>query len=254
MARIATVLLVALVLCACSGDDEGGAGEGGGSGMNAGASGMSSGGSSGASGTGGGGAGSGGASAGSGASGTGGSGSGGGGAPSGDNGQVAAPWDELCVATFTADYDVLDFGDPVFTAKAGDRYLLAPETFGGANAIYYFAPEGPVEFELEDDAQFTSSCSGSPSQHAAVFADTVVYADEALTMELCTLEAGTHAPGGVGFAIAGEDIFTSAVYEVTFTGLESFCDGMDSGFVESVSVTIGTGTYTQIALANVLAP
>jgi hypothetical protein len=246
MNRIAMALLVVCALAACSGDDEGGAGDGGASG----AAGMggSGGGASGMGGSGGGASGTGGS--GGGASGMGGS--GGGGAPSG-GGQVVAPWDTLCVLEFTADYDVLDFGDVLFTAKSGDRYLMGSTTFA-ATTILYLTPEGQAEFELEDDAEFTSNCMSSGTDHAAVFADTVVYADEALTMERCMLEAGTHAPGSVGFALAGEDIFTSNTYEMTFTGLESFCDGMSTGFVEGTNITIGNASFGQPAIANVLAP
>jgi hypothetical protein len=214
------------------------------------------GGASGMGGSGGGASGSGGGASGMGGSGGGASGmggSGGGGAGSGD-GQVVAPWDTLCVLEFTADYDVRDFGDLLFTAKSGDRYLMGSTSSFVAATILYLTPEGQVELDIEDDAEFTSNCMGSGTDHAAVFADTVVYADEALTMERCMLEAGTHAPGSVGFALAGEDIFTSNTYEITFTGLESFCDGMSAGFVEGTNVTIGNASFGQPAIANVLAP
>jgi hypothetical protein len=41
---------------------------------------------------------------------------------------------------------------------------------------------------------------------------------------------------------------------MTFTGLESFCDGMSTGFVEGTNITIGGASFGQPPIANVLAP
>src|SRR5512145_270805 len=64
-------------------------------------------------------------------------------------GQVADPWRSYCVATFTRDYRIVDmFGDPVFTAREGDAYLMTEfgESFGKDRAgLAYLAADGPYE-------------------------------------------------------------------------------------------------------------
>jgi len=246
----------------CSGDDSDGAGNGGAGG----ASGIGAGGSGGTGGSGGAG-GSGGVSGASGTNGGGAGGAGGVGGVGGDidvdppaaGGQVVAPWDQYCVATFTEEFDVTDsFGDVVLTAQAGDRYLLGDSGFFAAATLVYIAAEGPVELdiEVEDESMlpFTTSCPGRTLSLVGVFADMPVFSDEALTMPLCTLQAGLTVNGaGIGYAVAGSDLFT-APYQVTLGALGEHCGGASEGFVASVDVPLGGGSFGGVPFATLLAP
>ena len=64
-----------------------------------------------------------------------------------------SPWDEHCIATFTTDYSVLDvFDDPLFTARAGEAYLIKDhgERFGELSTeMYYLSANGPLDFEVK---------------------------------------------------------------------------------------------------------
>src|SRR5688500_10334097 len=64
---------------------------------------------------------------------SGGGGHGGKGPGSGSNGTVPEAWADFCTATFTEDTPIQEFGDVLFTARAGDQYLLADfrDSFGG---------------------------------------------------------------------------------------------------------------------------
>jgi hypothetical protein len=178
--------------------------------------------------------------------------------PSGD-GQVVAPWDQHCVATFTEAFDIVDsFGDVELTVQAGDRYLLGDSGFFAAATIVYIAAEGPVELDVdvEDESMlpFTTSCPARTVSLAGVFVDMPVFSDEALTTPLCTLQAGLTVPGGgIGYAIAGGDLFT-APYQVTLGGFSEHCGGATEGFVASIDVTIGSASYGGVPFATVLSP
>jgi len=249
------ILLSLSGLCVgCSSDDGGGSGAGG----SGGTSGGGTGGASGASGMNAGGTGGGGT----GGGGTGGTGGTGGNIdvdpPSGD-GQVVAPWDQHCVATFTEDFDIVDsFGDVALSVSAGSRYLIGDSGFFAAATIVYIAAEGPVELDIEVDdgsmVPFTSSCPGRTLSLAGVFVDMPVFSDEALTMPLCTLQAGLTVPdGGIGYAVAGGDLFT-APYQVTLGGFSEHCGGATEGFVASIDVTVGGTSYGGVPFATVLTP
>lgn len=177
------------------------------------------------------------------------------------DGQVIAPWDSLCVATFTEDFDIVDtFGDVELSVKAGQRYLLGEPSFFGTSTIYYIGSEGPVDLEIDvSDATmppFTSSCDGGTTTSlSAVFVETTVYADEDLTMPLCTLSASTTMAGdGVDYAFAGGDLFSSSTYWVDLGALSSSCDGNSEGYIKAGEVEIGSTSYTVIPVATVLGP
>jgi hypothetical protein len=223
------IALSLLGLCTgCSGDDSDGAGSGGA----AGASGVSGGGSGGIGGTSGGGTG-------------------------GDiavdpalpDGQVAGPWDQYCVATFTEDFEVGDkLGGVQLEVQAGDRYLLgAPGTFDEISLVY-IGEGGPVEMEIAGSEEMmpplTSSCSGATETRIAVFVDTVVYTDEALTMQ-----AGLAVPGiGVNYESAGP------AYSVELQELADACGGVAEGFVQTVHVETDLGGHFGVPFATLLAP
>jgi hypothetical protein len=236
-------------LCgACSSDDGGGSGSGGMGGL----SGV--GGTSGASGNGGTGgmSGVGGASGASGASGTGGDIAV---DPAQSDGQVVAPWDQFCVATFTEDFDIIDsFGDLSLSVQAGDRYLLGESSgFSAAATIVYISDQGPVELEMEVEDEtmlpFTSSCTGAVQTLIGVFVDTTVFSDEALTTPVCTLQAGTAVPSsGLSYFLTGNS------YQVSLNELLEHCNGVEEGFVASVDVTVGSTIYGGIPMVTVLGP
>jgi len=167
------------------------------------------------------------------------------------NGQVVAPYDELCVATIAEPFDILySFNEVVISVEAGERYLQGARLFSG-DSIIYIAHAGQIEIDLDVDAPITSTCTGRTEQFAAVFVDTDVYADRELTRPLCTLEAGLIAPGAVGLALVGQ-VFESSTYVISFDGLEEHCDGVNEGFVASTEVTVGSSRHIGIGLTTVL--
>src|SRR5689334_22065354 len=76
----------------------------------------------------------------------------------GSDGQVTGLWSDQCVVTFTQDFTALDFfGDPSFSAKSGQKFLLS--SFGTFSSdagvtILYLTSEGPLstEIDVEDGA------------------------------------------------------------------------------------------------------
>lgn len=176
------------------------------------------------------------------------------------DGQVVAPWDKYCVATFTRDFDVLDsFGDVALSAHKGDRYLLGTPGGFAAGSLIYIADTGPAEIEMNYDTSappFMSSCTeGATQSMVGVFVDTKVYSDDMLKMPVCTLQAGLAVPSsGLSFAIAGGDLLGSSVYNVELNELASHCNGTMSGFVEGVSVEAGSTEYGGPPIASFLGP
>ena len=169
------------------------------------------------------------------------------------SGTVTAPWDAYCVATFTQDTSILDFGDPLFTARAGEAYLMTSyQTFGELRAtLAYLTPKGPFDFTLAVPAgmpaPFTSNCEVDKGKsYQAAFTDVSVYADEALTTKLCDLKAGTVVPSSG--SISGHSTTNIAfggpiTYEVYLNGFSASCGGMEQGYV-SVPETQLFGTTT----------
>jgi len=173
----------------------------------------------------------------------------GGGAPSGttSDGQVTAEWDKYCVATFTADYVVLDvFGDPDLSINKGDRYLLTDSSFDDTPRVLYLTEGGPLEFEIKDKGAFKSSCEGDVEERTVAFADLTFFEDEQLTKQACTVKKG-EVVGSIGYALGD-----SAVYEVTLE--DEFCGGIGTGYIQSVPVVVGETTHTGPAVATVLVP
>lgn len=251
-ARNLAMLGLLMTVCACGGGDDDDAKATGTGGMHAGSSGM---------GTGGKGMGTGGMGA-MGSSGMGSSGMGSAGmgsiSASGD-GQVVAPWDKYCVATFTRDFDVIDsFGDVALSVHKGDRYLLGTPGSFAPGSLIYIADAGPAEIDMTYDKSsppFMSSCTGATQSMVGVFVDTTVYSDDALKMPVCMLEAGLAVPSsGLSFAIAGGDLLGASVYNVELNELAQHCKGTMSGFVQGVSVEAGSTEYGGPPIASFLGP
>ena len=160
-------------------------------------------------------------------------------------GTITDTWRAYCIATFTQNHDVIDvFGDTVFTATAGQQYLMEDygESFGESSAtLLYLTPMGPYDFKLvapdgTADFPFTSNCAfdGGRSYYAA-FTDVAVFASEALSMKLCDIAAGTALPRtpGITGSIASDLSFSSgpSTYEIYLNAFSAGCGGAESGFV-----------------------
>lgn len=161
---------------------------------------------------------------------------------SGGLGTVTDTWREYCTATFTRDTEVFDsFGDPLFTARAGQEFLLAGYSFFADDTaeIVYLAPGGAERVEVSQDESstfpFTSNCGPDDSMsYYAVFQDVSVYADEGLTTKLCDLTAGTALPsnGAEGFSIAGDfSLSGPQTYELFLGAFSEQCQGAESGYI-----------------------
>jgi hypothetical protein len=175
----------------------------------------------------------------------------------GGAGTVAEPWTDFCTGTFSEDTEIIDvFGEPQFTARAGQTYLLSEwnDSFGGLAQFVYLTSGGPDSFEVEPSADgswpFTSNCMfGAGVPYYAVFADVTIYAEEALATELCSLSAGTAlpSPGGLrGYALAGDLSFEGpATYELYLDAFSAQCGGSDRGYI-SVPETRSFGADTRL--------
>ena len=182
-----------------------------------------------------------------------------GGVPEG-GGEVTAPWDGFCVATFGRDYAFVDpFGDVELRVKAGSRYLLADVGgFGVAATVLYLTKRGPIELGIEVDdgaaLPFTSSCTGNTVELVGAFSDVSVYTDEAKSMAACTLAAGSTHEGGLSYSLISGIFERGGTYQVSFGGLAAACGGITSGYVSAASVSLGATEYTVLPLASVLGP
>lgn len=190
----------------------------------------------------------------------------GGGGGSG-SGLVVEPWTAYCVATFTRDHTVIDvFDEPDLTVSAGEQYLLSAYGDGGFGSrveIAYLTPKGPVDFEIEvaegEALPFTSNCEpGATELMYGVFADTVLYEDEALTVEACTLTAGTAVPtSGAGSRLVSDlDFFgdTPQIYELTLVGLSELCGDREKAFVEGGWSQVGDTQHGVRPIATFVGP
>lgn len=187
----------------------------------------------------------------------------GGGAGSG-RGTVTVEWASFCTGTFTKDTAILDpFDDPVFTARAGEEYLLAnfDDSFGGRAEFLYLTKDGPDSFEVKRDASgawpFTSNCAiGEGVPYYAVFKDVSVYAEQELTTKLCDLQAGRVLPAAGsarGYALAGS-IGETVVYEVLLGPFSTECGGQPRGYVR-VPQTRSFGAITWLVpIAGIIGP
>jgi hypothetical protein len=180
------------------------------------------------------------------------------------NGTVTEAWSDFCTATFTKDTPLVDaFGDPAFTARAGDEYLLSEfdDAFGGRAEILYLTNAGPESFTLEPGSDgswpFTSDCAiGEGVPYYAVFTDVSLYAEKELTTKICDLGAGSVLPAsgtGRGYAYAGPS-GDSAIYEIVLGPFSAECGDRDSGYVR-VPQTRSFGSVTWLVpFAGVIGP
>jgi hypothetical protein len=184
----------------------------------------------------------------------------GGGVPVG-GGEVRPPWNSACVATFERDYDFIDpFDEVELRVEQGSRYLLADVGgFGAQATVLYLSDAGPIELEVANDANpppFSSSCAGGVVEEVVgVFDDLIVYSDQALTMDACTLSEGDMLlGGGLSYALVSGVFGSGGTYQVSFGGLAAACDGLDAGYVAASSIMLGATEYTVLPLASVIRP
>lgn len=175
-------------------------------------------------------------------------------APALADGQVIAPWDKYCVATFTRDFAVMSvFGDTkILDIQAGDRYLLAADTLGLREQIIYITDQGATDLEIEYESArpYNSSCDGEEALFA-VFADATLYEDEAFTKPVCELQAGQVLPKARGHSIS----LANNGYAVEISTLGSVCGGISKGYVKTSRITIpGGGGYTGIPFLQIASP
>ncbi len=165
-----------------------------------------------------------------------------GGATSTAPGTITDLWRDFCVATFTEDYMVTDaFGDPVFTVKAGEEYLILdyPSPYTSAS-LAYLTSSGPLEFDVEPNADntafpFTSNCAPEPAgSYFAVFADVSVYAEPELVTKLCDLEPGAAVPRdntNAGYVLETPNAGDGSIYEIFLNAFSAQCGGAASGYI-----------------------
>jgi hypothetical protein len=165
-----------------------------------------------------------------------------------------------CKATFTQAYQVMDmFGDPQFSIKPGDSFIVQDiSSFFGAN-LYTEFPQGVYDFEVEKkdggEWPFTLNCvEGKTQTYLAAFSNTTVYSDSLLTQPLCTLTKGTTAltTGPTGFYLVGD--FFSNVYHVELGGFASSCQGATGGYVRAPEANVFNASTTLIPINTYQVP
>ncbi|WAS96547.1 hypothetical protein [Nannocystis punicea] len=159
-----------------------------------------------------------------------------GGSDAGNNGQVGDELAGYCIATFTADYDLLSpFDEVALHAEEGQRYLLTG--LPDSPALVYQHPDGAFDLELDVatapiDAPCLAEGAVLTSEYVA-FAELAVYSDQALQNLVCTIEKFTRGSAmGFGYGYVADN-----VYEILPQG--GFCDGLESGYVRATRITIG---------------
>ncbi|PCC74081.1 hypothetical protein SAMN02745121_07520 [Nannocystis exedens] len=151
-----------------------------------------------------------------------------------NNGQVSDELAGYCLATFTADHELLNpLGDVALRVETGQRYLLTG--LPDSPAIVYQHRDGAFDLELDVgtapiDAPCLADGAALTSEYVA-FAQLDVYSDQALQNRVCTIEKFM-AGGPVGYGYVANN-----VYEVLLDG--GFCDGLETGFVPATTVMVG---------------
>ncbi len=193
-----------------------------------------------------------------------GGGDGGNGGPGSGDGTVTEQWAGFCTATFTQDTPIIDaFDEPMFTAKAGEEYLLADfsDTFGGRAELLYLTSVGPDSFELEPDASggwpFTSNCTiGQGVPYYAAFTNVNVFAEKELTTKSCSISAGSVLPAGSssrGYSFSGS-AGDSAIYEVILGPFSEQCQGLARGYISVPHTRSFNSTTWLVPIAGIIGP
>lgn len=181
-------------------------------------------------------------------------------------GTITDLWRDFCVATFTVDYAVTDaFGAPLFTARAGEEYLLVSYTGPNVSAdLAYLTSMGPYEFGVAPKADtmalpITTDCPTDleAASYFAVFSDVSVYAEPELVTKICGLEAGAALPrdtatgAGFGLESSGPDF---AVYEIFLNAFSAQCGGASNGYISASRIQLFGTTTTIVPFKVINAP
>lgn len=180
------------------------------------------------------------------------------------DGTVTEQWASFCTGTFTEDTPILNvFDEPMFTARAGDEYLLADfsDSFGGRAEFLYLTHVGPDSFTIEANAEgtwpFTSNCAiGAGLPYYGVFADVSVFAEEDLSTKICDLREGSVLPAGGsgrGYAYAGSS-GSSAIYEVILGPFSAECGDHDRGYIRVPQTKIFGSTTWLVPITGLIGP
>jgi hypothetical protein len=172
------------------------------------------------------------------------------------NGTVTSQWTNFCAGKFKADTAIKnDFGDgTLFTAHAGETYLITDDVSPTRAQLVYLASAGPEPFQVDADTSgalpFTSTCaSHTPVRYYAVFTDVNVFAEPGLKTKLCDLKQGTALPsvdGERGYSVAGDTLASDGpqTYEVSLNAFSAQCGNASSGYISvPQSTVLGTQTW-----------
>lgn len=189
--------------------------------------------------------------------------------PASGGGQVTDAWRAYCVATFTKDYTVTEFGDPLFQARVGDAYLMSAygkELNQDHAELVYLISAGPYAFSIDApvgsrDFPFTTNCAfDATTSYYAVFKDVSVYDSAELKNKICDLPANTvkvrNPSSTTGYQSVDNSLSFSGptTYEVYLNAFSEQCGGAKTGFV-SVPMTAVLGTQTWLVpIASIIGP
>jgi hypothetical protein len=170
-------------------------------------------------------------------------------------------WRDYCTATFSEDYEVLDrHGDPSFTAKAGDEYVVSWLELHSAGLLH-LAAAGPLEFRVgETDGLWpamTFSCTrGLTTSSWAVFTNATVFAEPERITPVCELVAGTTSPFGSSSSsgMTSGKLNDTYFYELRGNALGPNCEGVDVGYVEATSTRVFRSAELLSPVSVVLGP
>jgi hypothetical protein len=183
--------------------------------------------------------------------------------PADSSGQVTELWRNYCTATFTTDYAVVDVFDELeFTAKAGEVYLLTSYAPTLTEAELVFLVNGaPYPFAVASEAgqwPFTTNCESGQLSHYAVFQDVTVFSDESMTVEVCTLAAGTVLPLdptlAAGFSTTDFSFGATSKYSLSLNAFASQCGGNQTGYIEVPSTEVFNTTTYLIPVISIIGP
>jgi hypothetical protein len=181
-------------------------------------------------------------------------------------GTITDLWRGFCVATFAEDYQVVDpFGASLFTARAGEEYLLIsyPAPYASAT-LAYLTSTGPYEFKVAPNADntaypFTTDCPTDleAASYFAVFADVTVYAEAGLVTPICELAAGTAlardsaSSAGFGLESFGDGV---SVYEIFLNAFSAQCGGAASGYISVPGIQLFGSGHVVVPFRVITAP
>jgi hypothetical protein len=177
-------------------------------------------------------------------------------------GTITPEYSAYCAARFTEDHDVVDvFSDRLFTAKAGEEYLMA--SYGSTEAsLVYLTEGGPLEFEvpaLGGEYPFESDCEpGNMVDYLAALTSVDVYSSEAFDVLLCSLDGGSVLPrdptvqsgySALDFAFSGP-----STYQVYLNAFAAQCGDVEIGYISVPEVLLFGTTTWLVPVIGIIGP